>query len=453
MMYTLRTPGRYWAPGQRNAEDDFIVSRNTLQISRAIEKSKSNVTILFTDIVNSTQFWDKYGDTAGRLMLDRHNTLLFPVVKAFRGTLIKTIGDSIMASFKYPEDGVNAAIAMQQQLRAARREKKDFNVHIRIGVHTGKALVEANDVFGDTVNVAARVESAAGTDEILVSQDTALRLKRRKSEFGLHSRRHFVPKGKRKKQIVWECSWKSLENRTGVVRPPRLIPPNRRQRVELAVYLLGAMLSIYFMYDQYIRYLVRDMESLAAYRFFSHTGIAIGAMTGLTLLLSAAFRIGKKISRPPVLLFRLLKGGTFFGLLFFPAVFLFQFLDLSQNPWWNEPLHRAQHQLVEIVSDNAQVHQKPSRNARVLDEARKNDVFILKRTAKTKNYRWHLVTLGNRHPTRGFIAERLPPRVGVPPLIQTERVAFTIRYYHLYAFGLGLLGWLFGVFTFRLKPL
>ena len=67
--------------------------------SRQIKSSKRNVTILFTDIEESTNYWHRFGDVEGRLMVDRHNRLLFPVVGKFKGRIIKTIGDSIMAAF------------------------------------------------------------------------------------------------------------------------------------------------------------------------------------------------------------------------------------------------------------------------------------------------------------------------------------------------------------------
>lgn len=91
-------------------------------ITRQIEKSKKDVTILFTDIERSTEFWDRHGDTAGRLMLDLHNKLMFPVIRSFKGTVTKTIGDSIMASFRKPEDAVRAAIGMQQILDKRKQE-------------------------------------------------------------------------------------------------------------------------------------------------------------------------------------------------------------------------------------------------------------------------------------------------------------------------------------------
>ncbi len=141
-------------------------------ISSHIDKSQKDVTILFTDIEDSTLYWHTHGDLAGRLMVDRHNRILFPIVKKFRGRIIKTIGDSIMAMFKRPKDALNAAIAMQQVLREEREKDPDFPIKIRIGIHTGKAIVEHNDVYGDIVNVAARVEGQSKGNGIALSSKT-----------------------------------------------------------------------------------------------------------------------------------------------------------------------------------------------------------------------------------------------------------------------------------------
>ena len=126
---------------------------------RHINSSKQHVTILFTDIEDSSKYWDKFGDVQGRLMVDRHNRLLFPMVHKFKGRIIKTIGDSIMAAFAKPEQAMKAAIAMQQTMASERQGDVTFDVRIRIGIHTGEAIVEKEDIYGDIVNVAARVES------------------------------------------------------------------------------------------------------------------------------------------------------------------------------------------------------------------------------------------------------------------------------------------------------
>ena len=103
-------------------------------------------------------------------MVDRHNRLLFPMVQKFKGRIIKTIGDSIMAAFSKPEHALKAAVAMQQTMAMERQGDDTFNICIRIGIHTGDAIVEKEDVYGDIVNVAARVEKISKGDEILVSQ-------------------------------------------------------------------------------------------------------------------------------------------------------------------------------------------------------------------------------------------------------------------------------------------
>ena len=131
-----------------------------------------NVTVMFTDIKGSTNYFEIYGDIEGRLMVQKHNEILFPIVEKFNGRVIKTIGDAIMAAFDQPDDGVRAAVAMQENIsryNKDRKEKRD-QIHIRIGVNTGEGLVEKEDIFGDVVNVAARVESLAEPDEILVSR-------------------------------------------------------------------------------------------------------------------------------------------------------------------------------------------------------------------------------------------------------------------------------------------
>jgi adenylate cyclase len=148
-------------------------------ITSYIEGSKKIITILFTDIEDSTAFWEEKGDVQGRLIMDQHNRMLFPVIDRFNGKVIKTIGDAVMASFKVPSDAVKAAIAIQQYLRLERKKKQQFNLKVRIGIHTGEAIVEQNDIYGDVVNVASRVEEVGKAGQILLTQDTADYLGRR----------------------------------------------------------------------------------------------------------------------------------------------------------------------------------------------------------------------------------------------------------------------------------
>ena len=68
-----------------------------------------DVTLMFTDIKGSTSFFERRGDIEGRSMIQEHNDILFPIIKDHKGTVVKTIGDAVMASFPGPEDGVRSA--------------------------------------------------------------------------------------------------------------------------------------------------------------------------------------------------------------------------------------------------------------------------------------------------------------------------------------------------------
>jgi len=137
-----------------------------------LEKMRTPVTILFSDIKGSTRYFEKYGDVAGMAMIERHNRVLFPVIARNGGWVVKTIGDSIMASFADPVSAVKTAVEMQQTLETDRagQMEDDERIRIRIGVHSGLGLIKDNDIFGDVVNAAARIQDQTEADQILISQ-------------------------------------------------------------------------------------------------------------------------------------------------------------------------------------------------------------------------------------------------------------------------------------------
>lgn len=127
--------------------------------------------ILFTDIVGSTRYFAAHGDQAGMRMLDVHNRALFPLIEQANGRVVKTIGDSIMAVFAQPVDAMRAAFSLQHCLKGVRASLPEQDqIHIRVGVHYGLVMEKDNDVFGDTVNLAERVKSAADADQVFVSR-------------------------------------------------------------------------------------------------------------------------------------------------------------------------------------------------------------------------------------------------------------------------------------------
>lgn len=122
-------------------------------------------TVLFTDIVESTDTLHRIGDRAWRDLLLAHNTLLRDQLNAFRGRELKTTGDGFLAVFDSPTRAVRCGAAMA---RAAR----NMGLPIRVGVHSGEVQFVGDDVQGLAVHTAARVMSIGGPDDVVVSAPT-----------------------------------------------------------------------------------------------------------------------------------------------------------------------------------------------------------------------------------------------------------------------------------------
>lgn len=162
------------------------------------------VSLLFSDMVGVTAFFEKHGDLAGRERIAQHNALLFPVVRRGGGEVLKTIGDSIMAVFEDEDEAVECACRMQQALAQAPAGGEE-PIRVRIGLHAGDAIVEVGDAFGDAVNVAARVCAKAGGGQILISEDTLKALTRNQGRVRFHQR--VALKGKSEAFQLFEVDW------------------------------------------------------------------------------------------------------------------------------------------------------------------------------------------------------------------------------------------------------
>jgi class 3 adenylate cyclase/pimeloyl-ACP methyl ester carboxylesterase len=121
------------------------------------------VTILFTDMVSSTTLTQQLGDDRAQEMVRQHNSAVREALKAHSGREIKHTGDGIMASFNSARGAVECAVAIQRALAAA------GTVRVRIGLNAGEPVAEEQDLYGTSVQLAARVCAEANAGEILVS--------------------------------------------------------------------------------------------------------------------------------------------------------------------------------------------------------------------------------------------------------------------------------------------
>lgn len=128
------------------------------------------VTIVFTDIESSTQRARAFGDQRWFEVLDTHNRIVRDRLAAFGGVEIKSQGDGFMLTFGSARRALECMIAVQRDMAALRDSRPEHGVRIRVGAHTGEAIVgDDGDLFGLHVNVAARIAGQAAGDEILVS--------------------------------------------------------------------------------------------------------------------------------------------------------------------------------------------------------------------------------------------------------------------------------------------
>ena len=137
-------------------------------------KTTQDKVVLFADVCGSTHLYEVLGDARAFAAINQCLAVLRRATEAFQGRVVKTIGDEIMAVFPSVLSGVQAACAMQSEVEALVPIENDVRLAIRIGLHHGPVLIQDDhaDVFGDTVNVAARLSELANAGQIISSGTT-----------------------------------------------------------------------------------------------------------------------------------------------------------------------------------------------------------------------------------------------------------------------------------------
>ena len=134
-----------------------------------------DITIVFTDLKSSTQLYERVGDLKAFELVRRHFDGVARAIASNGGALVKTIGDAVMAAFTRASDALAAAIAMQDEIDKFNAEYGGREIVLKIGMHRGASIAvtlnDSLDYFGQTVNIAARVQGLAGADEILMTDE------------------------------------------------------------------------------------------------------------------------------------------------------------------------------------------------------------------------------------------------------------------------------------------
>ena len=133
----------------------------------AAEQQQAEATVLFADVAGSTRLYEQLGDTEAMRRVAECLAAAQEAARDYGGEVVKTIGDEVMCLFPDSGAALLAACAMQSAVRSLPRVG-DVPMALRVGFHSGPVLRSADDAYGDTVNVAARVVSLAGAGQILL---------------------------------------------------------------------------------------------------------------------------------------------------------------------------------------------------------------------------------------------------------------------------------------------
>lgn len=164
------------------------------------------LTILFADVAGSVELSEAYGDIQAHNMVVSSLEVMEQCVMRHHGRVIETVGDEVMAAFGSADFAFSAACAIQDNIQA----NANLPIHIRIGFHTGPTAIDKGHPFGDTVHVAARMVSIAKPGQILISQQSYVRL----SADNRRRTRHFhrtILKGKQAPTEIHEILWDDIE--------------------------------------------------------------------------------------------------------------------------------------------------------------------------------------------------------------------------------------------------
>jgi class 3 adenylate cyclase len=149
-----------------------IYNTDTLDLDQRLKIT--SLTFLFTDLKGSTALYERVGDLAAYDLVRQHFRVLYDVVAAETGAVVKTIGDAVMATFTTPDRALSAALRMRQEMARINAERHNEDLLLKIGIHEGPCLAVTlnnnQDYFGHTVNMAARVQGLASSHAIFATK-------------------------------------------------------------------------------------------------------------------------------------------------------------------------------------------------------------------------------------------------------------------------------------------
>lgn len=186
---------------------------------------------MFADVAGSTAMYENMGDDLARERISKALNALISISRRHNGKLVKTIGDEILVYFTDIDMAVFAARAIQEAMEDD-RSPETIGVSIRIGMQYGSAILENDDIFGDTVNVAARVASMAKARQILCTQEIAFMVKNAELSNNMRPYDRLRVKGRNEQLDVYLFAWEQEGDITNMATASSFTNPARYQQAK-----------------------------------------------------------------------------------------------------------------------------------------------------------------------------------------------------------------------------
>ena len=187
--------------------------------------------VMFADVAGSTAMYENMGDDLARERISKALNALISITQRHSGQLVKTIGDEILVYFIDIDNAILAAKSIQESMEDD-RSPETIGVSIRIGMQYGSTILENDDIFGDTVNVAARVAGMAKARQILCTQEIAFMVKSPELSNNMRPFDRLRIKGKNDQLDVYLFAWEEESDMTNMATASSFTNPSRNEQLK-----------------------------------------------------------------------------------------------------------------------------------------------------------------------------------------------------------------------------
>ena len=211
LVNTLRQKGVALTPSVKNSVQLLVRTMEPQEpgpTQASLPDSHTTSTIMFTDIVGSTSMIERLGDRKARELLSMHDDIITERAEAWGGSMVKSMGDGFLLTFRSARSGVACALDAQRALSDHNRRHHQTPIQVRMGLSIGEPIQEGKDLFGTAVNMSARISATASGGQILVCQ-TVHTLLANAGEFVFKPLGAFELKGLAGTHPLFEVVWKT----------------------------------------------------------------------------------------------------------------------------------------------------------------------------------------------------------------------------------------------------